>query len=241
MSTTRIDVFFAPDELRRELTGRVAVVIDVLRATSTIVEAMANGAKSIYPVATTEDAVRLKQTLDREDVLLSGERRSRPIEGFDLGNSPREFTPEIVADKTIIMTTTNGTPALLRGSSADRCIAASFLNLDAVAADLAATDKRIAVLCAGREGRFALEDALFAGALIRSVRTHRPGSIGLNDAGFAATALERRYRTHMAQVISHTRAARQIRDAGLTEDVAYCLTQNRHNVVPVMSDRHISL
>jgi 2-phosphosulfolactate phosphatase len=241
VSTARIDVFFSPEELRRELTGRVAVVIDVLRATSTIVEAMANGAKSIFPVGTTEDAVRLKQTLDRDDVLLTGERRARPIEGFDLGNSPREFTADVVADKIIIMTTTNGTPALLRGGSADRCIVASFLNLDAVAADLAETEKRVAVVCAGREGRFALEDALFAGTLIRSVRAKRSGNVRLNDAGFAATALERRYRAHLSRVISNTRAARQIGDAGLIEDVAYCLTPNRHNVVPIMSDRHIGL
>jgi 2-phosphosulfolactate phosphatase len=241
VSTTRIDVFFAPDELRRELTGRVAVVIDVLRATSTIVEAMANGAKNIYPVATTEDAVRLKQALDRDDVLLSGERRSRPIEGFDLGNSPREFTPEVVNDKMIIMTTTNGTPALIRGGSADRCVVASFLNLDAVAADLAESDKPLVVLCSGREGRFALEDALFAGTLIRALRAKRPGAFRLNDAAFAATALERRYRAHLVRVISHTKAARQIRDAGLSEDIAYCLTPNRHTVVPIMSDRHIGL
>ena len=241
MSAPRIDVFFSPGELRRELNGRVAVVIDVLRATSTIVEAFANGAKTIYPVATTEDAMRLKQTLDRDDVLLCGERRSRPIEGFHLGNSPREFTREAVSDNVIIMTTTNGTPALLQGSTADRCLVAAFLNVDAVAAELAATEKPVVVLCAGREGRFALEDALFAGVLIRSVRAKRPGGLRLNDAAFAATALERRYRAHMVRVITHTSAARQIRDAGLAEDIAYCLTANRHTVVPIMSDRHIKL
>lgn len=241
MSTPRIDVYFSPSELRRELKGKVAVVVDVLRATSTIVEAFANGAKTIYPVATTEDAVNLKQTLDREDVLLSGERRSRPIEGFDLGNSPREFTAEAVADKTIIMTTTNGTPALLLGDTADRCIVAAFLNLDAVASELAEGDRPVAILCAGREGRFATEDALFAGLLVRSIRAKRTGAVRLNDAAFAATALERRYRVHLHRVVAHTSAARQIIDAGLAEDIAYCLTVSRHNVVPVMSDRHITL
>ena len=129
----RIDVFFTPRELNRQLTGRVAAVIDVLRATSTIVEALANGARSVYPAATMDDAVRLAQSLGRKEVLLCGERGSRKIEGFDLGNSPLEFTREAVADKVVVMTTTNGTPALVAGSTADRCVVASFLNLSAAA------------------------------------------------------------------------------------------------------------
>src|SRR5690606_24311561 len=104
-----VDVCFTPDELvSGELQGRVAVVVDVLRATSSIVEALANGARSVLPVASIEAAVRLAQNVGRDQVLLCGERRGLPIEGFDLGNSPREFTPERVAGKTLIMTTTNG-------------------------------------------------------------------------------------------------------------------------------------
>ncbi|MGQ0813519.1 MAG: 2-phosphosulfolactate phosphatase [Gemmatimonadota bacterium] len=237
----RIDVFFTPNELRRPLKGKVAAVVDVLRATSTIVEALANGARSVFPTETTEDAVRLAQSLGRSEVLLCGERRARKIDGFDLGNSPLEFTRAAVADKVVVMNTTNGTPALFAGSTADRCIVAGFLNLNAVAADLARADAPIAILCAGREGRFALEDALCAGSLIRAVRARGAGPDRLNDAAHAATALERRYRGHLAAAVSHTRAARQIIDAGLADDIAYCLMENLHDIVPVMFDRQVTL
>lgn len=237
----RIDVFFTPGELRRGLGGRVAAVIDVLRATSTIVEAMANGAKSVYPAATVEDAVRIAQSLGRSEVLLCGERQSKRIEGFDLGNSPLEFTPEVVGDKVVVMTTTNGTPALVNGSTADRCVVASFLNLNAVANDLAQADAPIVLICAGREGRFSLDDALYAGSLLRLIRAQLPAHVRMNDGAHAAAALERRYRGHLSGVIARTSAARQIVDAGLADDIAYCLTENRHNVVPVMSDRQITL
>lgn len=237
----RIDVFFTPNELRRDLKGRVAAVIDVLRATSTIVEALANGARTVYPTATMDEAVRIAQNLGRKEVLLCGERKSRTIEGFDLGNSPREFTRDVVEDKVVVMTTTNGTPALVAGSTADRCITACFLNLDAAATDLVARDEPIVLLCSGREGRFSLDDVLCAGSLIRQLRAKRPERTRLNDAALAASALERRYRGHLGKIISHTGAARQIVDAGLAEDVAYCLQENRHAVVPIMNDRQVSL
>jgi 2-phosphosulfolactate phosphatase len=237
----RIDVFFTPNELRRKLNGRVAAVIDVLRATSTITEAIANGARTIYPTATIDDAVRLAQSLGRKEVLLTGERACRKIEGFDLGNSPLEFTSEVVSDKVVVMTTTNGTPALLAGSGADRCVVASYLNLNAVADDLASTGAPIVLLCAGREERFSLDDALCAGSLVQAMRSRLSVKVRMNDAAFAATALERRYRGHMSSVIARTSAARQIIDAGLGDDIAYCLSENRHSVVPVMSDRQISL
>lgn len=237
----RIDVYFTPGELNQALTGRVAAVIDVLRATSTIVETMANGARSVFPAATMDDAVRLAQSLGRKEVLLCGERASVKIEGFDLGNSPLEFTREVVEDKVVVMTTTNGTPALVAGATADRCLVASFLNLDAVVNALAESEQPIVILCSGREGRFSLDDALCAGVFVREIRAKKKERIRLNDGALAAAALERRYRSHLTSVISRTAAARQIVDAGLPDDIAYCLTENRHNVVPVMSDRQITL
>lgn len=238
----RIDVFFTPGELHNKpLTGRVAAVIDVLRATSTIVEAMANGARSVFPAATMDDAVTLAQTLGRKEVLLTGERGSRKIEGFDLGNSPLEYTRDVVADKVVVMTTTNGTPALVAGSTARKCVVASFLNLNAAANALAEADAPIVLLCSGREGRFSLDDALCAGTYIREIRARNKGPVRMNDGAYAAAALERRYRGRLATVISHTAAARQIVDAGLAEDIAYCLTENRHEIVPVMSDRQVTL
>jgi 2-phosphosulfolactate phosphatase len=236
----KLDVYLAPAELgERNLVGTVAAVIDVLRATSTIVEAVANGARTIFPATDMDDAMRLAQTIGRSDVLLCGERGARKIEGFDLGNSPLEFTSDAVADKLVVMTTTNGTPALVSGQAADRCIVASYLNLSAAARDLSTSGKPIVIMCAGREGRFSLDDALCAGSLIRALRDGYDGRVRMNDAALAASALEKRYRAHLAAVMRRTAAARQIVEAGHADDIDYCLTRDRHDVVPVMSNRQI--
>ena len=236
----RVDVLFTPQELgNRGLGGRVVGVIDVLRATSTIVEAIANGARAVFPAADIDTALRLAQTLGREDVLLCGERRARKIEGFQLGNSPAEFTSAAVADKLVVMTTTNGTPALVAGSAADRCIVASFLNITAAVNDLATSGKPVVLLCAGREGRFSLDDALCAGAMIRLLRAKAGQRTRMNDAAQAVIGLERRYRAHMLGVVRRTSAGRPLADAGLETDIPYCLTHDRHDVVPVMADRKI--
>jgi 2-phosphosulfolactate phosphatase len=236
----KVDVYFAPTELTdRSLAGSVVAVIDVLRATSTIVEAIANGARAILPAADMDEAMRLAQTFGRNEVLLCGERAARKIEGFDLGNSPLEFTSEAVADKLVVMTTTNGTPALVAGEPADRCIVAAFLNLGAVAADLTSSGKPVVILCAGRDGRFSLDDALCAGSLIRALQGDRKRRTEMNDGALAAAALERRYRTHLSAVMRRTFAARQISEAGHEPDIAYCLTRDRHDVVPVMSGRQV--
>ncbi len=236
----KLDVYLAPAELgERNLVGTVAAVIDVLRATSTIVEAVANGARTIFPATDMDDAMRLAQTIGRSDVLLCGERGARKIEGFDLGNSPLEFTSDAVADKLVVMTTTNGTPALVSGQAADRCIVASYLNLSAAARDLSTSGKPIVIMCAAREGRFSLDDALCAGSLIRALRDGYDGRVRMNDAALAASALEKRYRAHLAAVMRRTAAARQIVEAGHADDIDYCLTRDRHDVVPVMSNRQI--
>ena len=186
-----------------------------------------------------DDALRLAQTIGRSEVLLCGERSSRKIEGFDLGNSPLEFTSEAVADKLVVMTTTNGTPALLAGSAADRCLVASYLNMSVVVDDLAASGKPIVLMCAGREGRFSFDDALCAGSFVREIRQRAGGRVRLNDSALAVAGLERRYRSHLNAVMVRTEAARQIIDAGHAEDIAYCLTRDRHDVVPVMADRKV--
>ncbi|MGH7482532.1 MAG: 2-phosphosulfolactate phosphatase, partial [Longimicrobiales bacterium] len=161
----KIHVCLTPAEVAAaDVNGAAVAVIDVLRATSTIVEALANGAKAVLPVATPEEATSLLQRLDSEDVLRCGERRGARIEGFDLGNSPQEFTADRVGGKLLAMTTTNGTPALLAAAGARRVVVASFLNLRAVT-DALAGEERVVLLCAGREGSFALEDGLCAGTL----------------------------------------------------------------------------
>ncbi|HUG41982.1 MAG TPA: 2-phosphosulfolactate phosphatase [Longimicrobiales bacterium] len=245
----RLDVYFTPGELSGvELPDRV-VVIDVLRATSTLVEALANGAKAVFPVATADDAARIALSIGRDSVLLCGERKGLPIEGFDLGNSPLEFTRETVADLSLVMTTTNGTRTFLavaerRGGKADGeaglILAASFLNLGAVVDRLAGADGPTAVVCAGREGRFALEDAVCAGALVRRL-AEGGGALERNDAAAAAAALAQRHLPKLPALLAGTAAGSHLRSIGLEDDVTFCGTVDRTAVVPRFRERKITL
>jgi len=169
----KIDVFFTPLGSRDgDLAGRGVVVIDVLRATSTIVAAIGHGAKAVIPAATAEEAVRMTANLERDGFLLAGERRAVRIEGFALGNSPLEMTPETVAGKTVFLATTNGTPALVAAQGGEPVLVGAAVNFSALverarAAFGAAAD--LAIVCAGRERQFALEDAYAAGRLVHLI------------------------------------------------------------------------
>jgi 2-phosphosulfolactate phosphatase len=251
----KVDVFFTPGELAgQELPDRV-VVVDVLRATSTIVEALANGARAIVPVATADDAARIAQNIGRDMVLLCGERKSLPIEGFDLGNAPPEFTVERVQGKSLVMTTTNGTRAFLaladrRGGSVDPeqrvILAGAFLNLSAITGRLWTEDggapeaQAVALLCAGREGRFALEDAVCAGAIVRGL-ADGGATLELNDAAEAALAVADRHADRLARMLERSAAGRHLEGIGRGEDLAFCAQVDRTDVVPRFRDRKLTL
>lgn len=244
-----IDVFFSPtvvDEAHVE--GRTAVVIDVIRATSSVVEALANGARAIFPTVSTEEAVKLASSLGREDTLLCGERKGLKIEGFDLGNSPSEFTPEVVAGKQLVMTTSNGTRALAAVQDADRVLAAAFMNLSAVSETLAGAQDLI-IVCAGRENRFSLDDALCAGMLIRGLLESREGGelperaageFELNDAGRVVLDLALKYPVD-AKFLLSTAAGKALVEVGLEGDLELCASVDRHHLVPEMRERRIGL
>lgn len=178
MSSVRcLDLYLLPDLARPEdLAGRTAVVIDVLRATTTIVHALAAGARAVVPCGEIAQARQTAQRLGT-DALLAGERGGLPIPGFDLGNSPAEFIPPRVEGKTIVFTTTNGTRALLRCAGAECILLAAFVNFSAVCAELAGRDE-VAIVCAGTDGHVTREDVLLAGAIVDDLAGsgHLPGS-----------------------------------------------------------------
>ncbi len=235
-----IDVYFSPavvDETSVE--GRTAVVIDVIRATSTVVEALANGAKAIFPTVSTEEAVKLASSLGREDTLLCGERKGLKVEGFDLGNSPGEFTPAMVGGKQLVMTTTNGTRAFAAAEGADRVLAASFMNLSAVVEALEGVSSLV-VVCAGRENRFSLDDALCAGALLNRLASASEKEMELNDAGRVALALPTLHPVTV-EFLRSTAAGKNLVGVGLGEDLELCASLDRHSLVPEMKDRRITI
>ncbi len=236
----RIDVFFqAGEPAVLDMVDHAVVVIDVLRATSTMVEALVNGARGVYPAASTEEAMKLASSLGREDTLLCGESKGLMIEGFDLGNSPREFVADRVAGKRLVMSTTNGTRAFLLAEDADRVLACCFLNLSAVV-DAVADVERLVVVCAGREGRFATDDAVCAGALLDRLGERHEGGIELNDAGYAALELANRFRIG-ADFLAMTDGGKRLVDIGFRDDLKHCAQIDRYAVVPEMEDRVIRL
>lgn len=241
----RIDVAFTPAGLAGgEVAGRTVFVIDVLRASTTICAALAHGARGIVPVASIEEAMRLAQTLDRSEVLLAGERHATRIEGFDLGNSPREMAETVVHGKTIVMTTTNGTRALLATAGAAAVYLAAAVNLRAAGArarDALARHDDLLVLCAGREGHFGLDDAYAAGRLILQALDGRRSRQGLNDSALVAVDLARRYGSQWLRPLLASQAGRDLVALGFREDITCAAQEDRLPVLPQFLDRRLSL
>jgi 2-phosphosulfolactate phosphatase len=232
----RIDTYFTVEELDPSmLEEATVVVVDVVRATTTLVEALANGARGIYATASTEEAVRLAHSLGREDALLCGERKGSKVPGFDLGNSPREFTRAAVEGKRLVMSTTNGTRALVKGQHGARLLACAFTNLTAVARAVEGAD-RVVLLCAGREGRFSLDDALCAGHLVRIVQGDR--DLAMNDASQAAAAWAG-FRKPTRKLLETTEGGRALVEIGLGDDLDVCAEVDRHQIVAEMRNQAI--
>jgi 2-phosphosulfolactate phosphatase len=214
------------------LSNRSVVVIDVLRATSVVVHALSRGALEIIPVETVEDAFRKTKAFSPGTVLTGGERQSRKIEGFDLGNSPREYLPEVVRGKRIILTTTNGTRAFHFVSDGKEVMAASFLNIDSTANRCMELRNDLLIFLSGDEGRFSLEDAVCGGMLID--RICRKGKVfTLTDASLAAHVLFQRFEPNLLEALQSSCHGKDLVRLGLEDDLAYCAQTDLFPLVPV--------
>jgi 2-phosphosulfolactate phosphatase len=211
----RVHVAFTPAEAASAPTG---IVIDVLRATSTIAQALASGYRRVLCVTELDDARALRAEL--RDSLVGGEREAVRIEGFDLGASPREFL-EAKAE-TLILSTTNGTRTIVTAAGrCDEVLLGSLLNLDAVVAAARERGEDVAVVCAGFKGAFALDDAYCAGRVVQLLGVER------SDAAVAAEVLAGSYPTAHAGL-----TARTYGPPGLEEDIAFCARESVLDVVP---------
>src|SRR4051794_17434295 len=186
MQDFRLNVFNLPREVEeRELQGSSVAVIDVLRATSTICQALASGASEVVPFVEIDEAIAAAKRAGRENVVLGGERKGLPIEGFDLGNSPAEYTASAIQGRPVFITTTNGTRALQHARLARSAVAASLLNLSAVVASLK-DEPQINILCAGTNGSETSEDILLAGAIVHKLTSGKPSHWTTNKNANAA-------------------------------------------------------
>ncbi len=220
-----VHVAFTPDDSAAAPTG---VVIDVIRATSTICQALDAGYERIWCAAEVEDA----RALRNETVTLGGERLGVLIEGFDLGNSPREYLEP--RTPTLAMSTTNGTRAIVTAAErCDRVLIASLMNLEAVTAAAAAQGDDIAIFCAGVKGAFALDDAYVAGRIVELLACER------SDAAEAAVRLARSY-SAAEEALRASRSGRNLINHGpeLEGDIAWCARESVLSVVPVLIGMH---
>lgn len=240
----RIDVVFGPPTITPALiTGRVVAVIDVLRASTSIAIALGNGARNVVPLESADEVITRAKQFDRGEVRMAGERKMLIIPGFDLGNSPRDFTREAVEGKTVLLTTTNGTAAMLGLQGARDVVVASYVNLEAVSvlmrtASRAGTD--LTLICAGREKLFSLEDAACAGRYVRTI-TKRLSKVELGDGAFASTVIDRKYGDRLDQLFADSEAGQALADSGFAADLESCAAVDSCPVIPILQDRQVTL
>lgn len=206
----------------------IVVVIDVLRATSSIVYGIDNGATAIIPVANVEDCLGYSD----KGFLLAAERDGQVVEGYDFGNSPFSYTTEKVGGRTVVLTTTNGTKALhLARKRAHQVVMGSFLNLQALCNWLKTQDKSVLLLCAGWKDKFNLEDTLFAGAVVAELRkefTH------FDDSSVAAEDLYQLAKGDLRTYLHKSSHSHRLAELNIEEDVRFCLQLNLCQAIPVM-------
>lgn len=216
-----------------ELAGGVVVVIDVLRASTTAVHALAAGCLALYPVATPEEAhakaAELRQ--DGSRVIVGGERGGRPIPGFDLGNSPADYHCKSCKGTRLVLTTTNGTQALMHAAQADVVYFGAFVNFSAVGERLLKETRPIHLLCAGTDGHVTLEDTLLAGAFVELLRDQRTD---LCDSARVAWDCHEHHGTVLTEAFRLSRGGRNLIDIGYEDDLALAAQIDRFMIVPTL-------
>ncbi len=226
---------------RHRLEGAVCAVFDVLRATSTAVAALAGGAEAVWPCLDEEEARVLAARLAGagRPVLLAGERDSLPVPGFDLGNSPPPLAEGVAAGRHVILATTNGTRAIRAAAEAGAAVvvAGALVNAAAVARRLAeAGGERVVLLCAGTQGRFALEDWLGAGAVVAELAALAPRGLAADDAALAARAAFLGLRDSLAEALLTGAHGSRLAGLGLARDVGWSARLSVVDAVPILTD-----
>jgi 2-phosphosulfolactate phosphatase len=232
-----IDIQLVPSSPDSDiLSDRAVVVIDVLRATSVMVRAMSQGASEIIPVATVEEAFQKRKGFPGESVILGGERESKKIPGFDLGNSPKEYVPERVEGKKLILSTTNGTKAFQLVSSAKEIFVGSFHNISGTAQKCLELNRDLFIFPSGDEGNFSLEDNLCGGMLIERIMKIGGRRITLTDASRCARILYERYKTNIVEALRLSHHGKKLIKRGFGKDLVSCAQVDTTDIVPQFKD-----
>lgn len=223
-----------------ELQGRAAVVIDVLRATTTITQALSNRADTVVPVLSPDEAFQVVRDNPDREFVLGGERKSVLIPGFHLSNSPLEYTETRVGGRVVLFTTTNGTRAIRGAASAKHVLICSLLNAPAVARRLAELELDVSICCAGTHDQFSLEDTVCAGALV-DMLTGPDVSAEINDLAYVARELYRRYKGRLAEALHLSNHGQNLLRIGLHDDLVHCAQFGAIPLVPVFREGQVTL
>lgn len=231
----KINVLFSNlhlDELY--FTGKTCIVIDVLRASSVIVTALYNGAKEIIPVNTVDFAVKISGDAFRSQTILGGERNTKKIEGFALGNSPLEYVSETIKGKSIILYTSNGSRSIVKAKFAENLFIASFNNISAIVNHLIQLKKEVEIICAGTSGNFNLEDAVCAGNIIHRIEENLK-DIELTDSAIASNLLYKNYSKNILKMLKNTEHGKLLIENGFENDIKECAKVDSFDLIPFFS------
>jgi 2-phosphosulfolactate phosphatase len=241
----KIDLSFSSGQFEDlQLRDKHIIVIDVLRASTTITVALNNGAREIIPVANVESAVKISGSLFGEVTLRGGERNGKIIEGFNLGNSPVEYSEAAVKGKSIIYCTTNGSVAMFKSRYARSLTIGSFVNLSAVVDIMKEDQKDYLIICAGRAnsiGAFSIEDAVCAGMMIQRLQKNESITLELSDSAKAAHALYKSFGKSVLKMLKTSEHGQYLIDIGFAEDLKICSAVDSVPVVPALNGTVIKL
>lgn len=240
----KIDAFLTPyfPETETQFDNSVVIMIDVLRASTTICAALKNDAKEVIASESLEKAVKIYSTLDKESRFMGGERNCIKPTGFDAGNSPLEYKEELIKDRTVIMSTTNGTKLFAKAKKSKAKIIGSFTNFSKTVNFLKnvisinhqeETDTEICFLCAGTDGRLSYEDTLCAGAFIEEL-TNEYYNTKVTDTAHAAKSLYELNKNNLNNFIYDTQHAKKLIELDLKKDIETALTFDLYDVLPII-------
>lgn len=225
-----IEVCFSPELIHlHEVKGKLVVVVDIFRATSTMVAALAHGVKEILPFAALESC----RAMQAQGYLIAGERDGLIAPGFELGNSPAAFLGGKYAGQKLAMTTTNGTVAIEKSKGAAQLLIGAFPNLQATASYIQSQNLDVLIHCAGWKGRFNLEDSLYAGALVQALSGSHTN---LEDGALAMQSLYAQVGGSLGAYLSQASHAKRLQNHGIEGDIDFCLSLNRYEQVIGLSD-----
>jgi 2-phosphosulfolactate phosphatase len=231
----KIEVCLTPDLVQHfELEGKVVVIVDIFRATSCMTTALANGVEKIIPVATTEEC----KEWQAQGYLAAAERNGQKVEGFDLGNSPFEYMNPDLKGKTIVVSTSNGTLAIQQSQYADTVVIGSFLNKDAVVRFVLEKNQDTVIFCAGWKGKDNMEDTFYAGALLQDlIPQFQPD----NDSCVLAQSIYEAGKNNALEFLRQAAHYQRLLRLGYEKDIAFCLTENKYDVLPILKGEELVL